>query len=154
MFLFLVPATPHGLWPTVGFGLQHLSERGIPFGQCSFAYELTAQPMCHAQCAWPHAPSIWPMISRSPGSVHNTHRWFKHSLRMYLHNTRPSAIMPASAMPMWSSILNALLWYEESSDSERFNVARTTCVSLCIDKKLKSFIWGLDFYGNATQDPP
>lgn len=37
---------------------------------------------------------------------------------------------PEIAIPMWSSILNTLRWYEDSSDGARFRAASTTCVSL------------------------
>lgn len=50
---------------------------------------------------------------------------------MYRQRMRPSAVRPEMAMPMWSSILKTLRWYEESSEGARFNVAMTACVSLC-----------------------
>ena len=61
-----------------------------------------------------------------------THLWLRHSLRMYLHSDRPSDTRPEMAMPMWSSILNTLRSEEDSSDDERFRVATTTQVLLCM----------------------
>lgn len=72
---------------------------------------------------------------KPPGQQAAAHLWLMHSLRMYLHSERPSPVRPAIAMPMWSSILNTLRWKEDSSDCERFSVASTTCVSLCVGRQ-------------------
>ena len=68
------------------------------------------------------------LIIKDTGS---THLWFRHSLRMYLQSTLPSAVNPEIAIPIWSSTLNTLRWKEDNSDSDRFSVARTTWVPLC-----------------------
>ena len=48
--------------------------------------------------------------------------------RMYRERTRPSAVSPAMATPMWSSTLKIFFWWEESSELALLTQAKTTWV--------------------------
>jgi len=47
---------------------------------------------------------------------------------MYRDKTRPSAVSPAMATPIWSSTLKIFFWWEESSELALLTHARTTWV--------------------------
>lgn len=47
---------------------------------------------------------------------------------MYRDNTRPSAVSPAMATPMWSSTLKIFFWCDESSELALLTHASTTWV--------------------------